>query len=816
MVIFLAISLLGFYTIIKINVLGNVNYQEKELMQERIKRAKYLIDDNIAQLNVISADYAYWDDTLNFVNNFNSQYILSNLNDDSLNNLQINAFIVLNKSENIVYSKMYDTKSKTSIEIPSGLINYISEKKALLCNHSDINSAASGIISVNGKLMMISSRPITNSEYSGPIGGTLIMGRYLDSGLISRIETISGINLRLYNINGNQFIGNTIKLNNDKLKFNTNSSEDTLIDPSDKNCIVGYALLDDIANKPTFIMEASEYRTIYNYELKSMYFLIVVSSLGIITLFGICMILLRVFIVKPVEEISKHIAKIKLSDNSFSRIKVKGKDEVSTLALEINNMLEKIEVDSKKIKKSEKQLKLVLEGANAGFWDWNIEKDILKVNHKFLSILGYSKGELPKSLEIWEKIVHKNDLEYSLDFFKSSLRGSLDVHIIEHRLLTKSGEYKWILNQCRVVKYSDEGEPIRMTGIITDINEKKKYEEELKYLTYYDKLTGVFNRGYYEFIMDKMDLSNKLPVSIIMGDLNGLKISNDTFGHELGDKLLVETADILKKVTGNTAIISRYGGDEFAIILEDMGSMEADKICLDIKKECSKRKVGSICVNIALGHSTKVSINQNMREIIKEAEERMYRNKLLEDRSARNSIIASLSKTLAEKSHETEEHAERIYKLCTKIGNILNLSTEKMDELYLLAKLHDIGKIGIDDKILNKPGKLTDEEWCTMKTHSEIGYRIASSNQDLAHIAYGILTHHERYDGTGYPKGIKGEQIPLLSRLLSIADSFDVMTHDRPYKKAFTVDEAIEELKRCAGTQFDPNLVLVCIEVFKD
>jgi HD-GYP domain-containing protein (c-di-GMP phosphodiesterase class II) len=134
-----------------------------------------------------------------------------------------------------------------------------------------------------------------------------------------------------------------------------------------------------------------------------------------------------------------------------------------------------------------------------------------------------------------------------------------------------------------------------------------------------------------------------------------------------------------------------------------------------------------------------------------------------------------------------------------------------MDELYLLARLHDIGKIGIDSKILNKPGKLTDEEWDIMKTHSEIGYRIAASTPDLMHIAYGILTHHEKYDGTGYPKGLKGEQIPMISRLLAIFDAFDVMTHDRPYKIAMTANEAIEELKRCAGTQFDPNLVEICI-----
>ena len=156
-----------------------------------------------------------------------------------------------------------------------------------------------------------------------------------------------------------------------------------------------------------------------------------------------------------------------------------------------------------------------------------------------------------------------------------------------------------------------------------------------------------------------------------------------------------------------------------------------------------------------------------------------------------------------------------MHNLCIKISYILSLSTNENDELYLLAKLHDIGKIGIDDKILNKTGKLTEEEWVAMKTHPEIGYRIASSTPDLRHIAYKILAHHERYDGTGYPKGLKGEEIPLLSRILAIVDSFDVMTHDRPYKKAMTVQEAITELKKCSGTQFDPNLVEVFIQAIQ-
>jgi HD-GYP domain-containing protein (c-di-GMP phosphodiesterase class II) len=157
-----------------------------------------------------------------------------------------------------------------------------------------------------------------------------------------------------------------------------------------------------------------------------------------------------------------------------------------------------------------------------------------------------------------------------------------------------------------------------------------------------------------------------------------------------------------------------------------------------------------------------------------------------------------------------------MHRLCIKVGKKLGLGDAMIDELALLAVLHDIGKIAIPDHVLNKPDKLTEEEWKTMKTHSEIGFRIASESPDLSHIAYSILTHHENYDGTGYPKGLKGKEIPIISRIISILDAYDVMTHDRPYKKAIETEAAILEIRRCSGTQFDPDLIELCIAVFSN
>jgi len=168
--------------------------------------------------------------------------------------------------------------------------------------------------------------------------------------------------------------------------------------------------------------------------------------------------------------------------------------------------------------------------------------------------------------------------------------------------------------------------------------------------------------------------------------------------------------------------------------------------------------------------------------------------------------------TVYEKSQETEQHAERLAELSTRVGRMLNLMEKDLGELQLLGMLHDIGKIGIDDKILNKPGKLTEEEWVIMKRHPEIGYRIARASHKLARIADYILTHHERWDGTGYPKGLKGNDIPLLSRILAVADAYDAMTEDRVYRKAMSKEQALEEIRQNAGTQFDPLISNIFIE----
>ncbi len=343
--------------------------------------------------------------------------------------------------------------------------------------------------------------------------------------------------------------------------------------------------------------------------------------------------------------------------------------------------------------------------------------------------------------------------------------------------------------------------------ILNNINEQRKAEKRIRYLSFHDKLTELYSRTYFEKVLVNIYSNRQLPLNFLICDLNGLKLINDTFGYEEGDKLLKKLAKILKYCSRKEDIIARWGEDEFFIIMPRSTEEDVKEVQHMIKKICEKTRDQRISLNISMGVSSRKSLDQDLRDVIKEAENNMYKNKLLERKSIHNSIITSLERVLWEKNRETKEHAERLKKLAMKLGNTIDLPQNKLDELVLLSALHDIGKVAIPDKILMKKGKLNASEWKIMKRHPEIGYKIAESTPPIATIAEDILAHHEWWNGTGYPQGLKEEGIPINSCIAAIVDAFDVMTVGRPYREPISEREAIEELKRCSGTQFNPMLV---------
>lgn len=352
--------------------------------------------------------------------------------------------------------------------------------------------------------------------------------------------------------------------------------------------------------------------------------------------------------------------------------------------------------------------------------------------------------------------------------------------------------------------------------VFRDITREKEESDKIRYISFHDRLTGLFNRAYFEEEMIRLNTPRQYPITILLGDCNGLKIANDIFGHLEGDKLLQNIAGILRKATRHEDIVARWGGDEFAIILPRTDEPHAGPIRDRILQMCDESPNDPIRPSLAIGYATGTDGPSDLVALLKLAEDRMYRHKLTEGKSTRNSILLSIEKMLYEKSCETEEHANRMADISVRIGQAIGLNDYEMEELSLLSKLHDMGKIGIPDSILLKPGKLDAEEWELMKKHSEKGYELAQSTPELKNIAEYILHHHERWDGGGYPAGLKGEEIPKLSRVLAIIDTYDVITHSRAYKPVQSAQEALEEIDNCSGKQFDPEISRVFIDIMKE
>jgi diguanylate cyclase (GGDEF)-like protein/PAS domain S-box-containing protein len=355
-----------------------------------------------------------------------------------------------------------------------------------------------------------------------------------------------------------------------------------------------------------------------------------------------------------------------------------------------------------------------------------------------------------------------------------------------------------------------EGNQRKVSAVITsarDITERKITEEKIRYKSYHDELTDLHNRAYFNEKLVELNKEEFMPLSVILADLNGLKITNDTLGHKAGDQLIVRISRILEEVCRTEDIIARIGGDEFVILLPNTTEDTTRKICRRIQDACDQSPKDPIQPSVALGYATKNSVSKDIEVVFKRAEDDMYHNKMNQSEKSSVRILESLEELLRETTNETYEHSDHLRELSLAIGKKLKLSTQKLNILSSLADLHDIGKVAISQDILQKKEALTLEEWERVKRHPELGFKIANSTPKLSQISEGILSHHERWDGTGYPQGLEKEEIPLLARIISIVDAYDVMISGRPYKKAVTKDQAIKELKKSSGSQFDPKLV---------
>lgn len=368
----------------------------------------------------------------------------------------------------------------------------------------------------------------------------------------------------------------------------------------------------------------------------------------------------------------------------------------------------------------------------------------------------------------------------------------------------------------RIHPHNPANESVLIMMILTDITEKLQAMDQIRYLSFHDKLTGLFNRAYLESMIPELEKSAGTPFSVIMADMNGLKLANDVFGHQQGDLLLAAMSGALTSACRPTDIVCRWGGDEFVVLLPSATKKDCSQLCARIQKACEARSDLAIPLSAGLGAATQDSGLPNIMEMLRSAEHKMYNDKLLKGKLVRNNIAATLINMLISRSGKFAGHQERIKRLAMGFAAFLGLQLDAADQrlLHQLSQLHDIGMVVIPVELLESPRPLTPHEWETVKTHSEIGYRMAQSIGEPA-LADTILALHERWDGSGYPCGLKEEQIPLWARLFSLVDIYDVLTHDRPYGTAMEKAAALHEIEAGRGSQFDPRLAMSFLEYMK-
>jgi diguanylate cyclase (GGDEF)-like protein len=349
--------------------------------------------------------------------------------------------------------------------------------------------------------------------------------------------------------------------------------------------------------------------------------------------------------------------------------------------------------------------------------------------------------------------------------------------------------------------------------VLADITEKQNAEDRVFYLSFHDKLTSVYNRAYVDSIISQLQLESTLPIGVIMADMNGLKLTNDVFGHQNGDKLLINVAQVLLSCCRKKDMVARWGGDEFLIILPGSDVSVCERVCERIKQVCREVEPDPIELSISLGYATLENWNADLLSMVSVAENMMYSKKLTESKDFRRKIILDTEQMLQTKCFEEPGHMQRLQTMASRFARTLGIvdGSKEWDALIMLATDHDIGKVALPRAILGKSGLLEPGEWQIIKTHPEIGYRMAQSIEEPV-LAQEILALREHYDGGGYPSGLRGAEIPLNSRIVAIIDAYDVMTHDRPYRGKRSPTEAVQELERCAGTQFDPELTRAFLE----
>lgn len=591
------------------------------------------------------------------------------------------------------------------------------------------------------------------------------------------------------------------------------SSNPVAVNILDQNHIAGYTVVNDILGKPVLALRIILTRDLFQQGQTTIYytslFIVLIGLIfGALTLF-----LIEKLVLSRIFRLSRDVNNIENRGFGF-RLKEMGSDELGILTSSINHMLQDLDRSHQQLVESDRRLRRITDNMQDIVAQVDLEGCFEYVSPSYLRVLG--SVEIDLIGRRFSSVIYPADSEVIQKVLKQVMETVSPV-FAEFRCQPAYGPLLWMETVVNPLK-NEKGECTGAVLVARDVTLRKEAEEQIHFISLHDSLTGLYNRTYFEQEMLSLEGPECLPVALMICDLDGLKFINDTLGHKTGDALLLKAAQILKDSCPDEITKARIGGDEFSLLFKRCSRSQVESVYTNIKRQAEdhNRRTPDLPLAISIGFALRNDATLSMADLFREADNNMYREKLHSQNSGHSGLISSLMQALQERDFMTGGHVERMEQIAQLSGQALGLPHSQLNDLRLFTRFHDIGKVGIPDSILLKAGPLTAEEWDHMRRHCEIGYRIARAASDLQPVAEWILKHHEWWNGEGYPLGLKGEEIPLECRIIAIVDAYDAMTSERPYRQALSQEQAVAELQRCSGTQFDPCLVELLTRIITD
>jgi len=508
--------------------------------------------------------------------------------------------------------------------------------------------------------------------------------------------------------------------------------------------------------------------------------------------------------------------KIGQISESFNKVADEMQFLVNNLETTVRDRTKELQKAISTADENKNQLQLILDSAAEAIYGIDMHGKCTFCNISCVKMLGYSN-----QLELLGKDMHRqihhtrhNGIPLPVEECKiiKAFKQGQGTHVDDEVFWSADGS-------CFDVEYHSypqvkNSEIIGAVVTFMDISDRKKKEAEIQYLNCHDMLTGLHNRRSFEENRTKIDSTDNLPLSVIFADINGLKMTNDIFGHSAGDELIKKSSEILQQVCRQNDVVARVGGDEFIILLPNTTTEYAEKILSLIQSEFTTARVQAIKCSISLGLDTKRSPEQSLDEIMANAENAMYKDKTMNRKFINKNIIDTIIETLHVRNPQEKQQSISVSELCAEVGTALNLLETEVNKLKRAGYLYNIGKIVLDEDILTKE-IISTEELEKMQQHPAVGYRILSLFDDTLDLAEYVYAHHERWDGKGYPRGVKGEQIPLLSRIIAIADTYNHVLNSGNLTLKDRKLAALDVINNSAGTQFDPQIAKLFAQMIK-